>query len=315
MKGKIVAITGTTSGTGYQVAKYLGMKGARVLLLNRKSSRSEASEKKLKEEVKDGLFTTVVCDLQDFESVRGAAQQVLKILDGKPLNALGLNAGIMAMPDKATKDGYDVQMQTNHLSHFLLAQNLLPALKKSADSTGDAAIVSMSSLARKGRPLEEKYLGKNGGNLGGNKGGMNAKEGPWQRYHQTKLANCVFTYALHQRIQDSKDYKAKIRAVVAHPGLSATNLQTTTNSHGNMPGWFGPIYRWMAQSSEDGAAGFLEAMASKEVKSGTLFGPVKYSELCGPPVVIKPEKYLNDKESMDMLWSASEQATEVKFTI
>eukprot|EP00954_Amorphochlora_amoebiformis_P026022 1376771-Amorphochlora_amoeboformis.AAC.1 len=50
VQGKIVAITGTTSGTGYQVAKYLGMKGARVLLLNRKSSRSEASEKKLKEE-------------------------------------------------------------------------------------------------------------------------------------------------------------------------------------------------------------------------------------------------------------------------
>ncbi len=64
-------------------------------------------------------------------------------------------------------DGYDIQMQVNHLSHFLLTKELYDLLEKKAESSaGEARIVNHSSIARYGPPLDAKYLGKNGGNLG-----------------------------------------------------------------------------------------------------------------------------------------------------
>ena len=55
----------------------------------------------------------------------------------------------MALPDAATADGYDVQLQTNHLSHFLLARLAFPLLQRAADLRGEARIVQHSSGARK----------------------------------------------------------------------------------------------------------------------------------------------------------------------
>ena len=100
----------------------------------------------------------------------------------------------MALPDVATVDGYDVQMQTNHLSHFLLASIVLPALQTAAEVSGSARIVGHSSAARKspGTPCDAKYYGKNGGDLGGD----SATVPKWERYHQSKLANVLFTGAL-----------------------------------------------------------------------------------------------------------------------
>lgn len=102
----------------------------------------------------------------------------------------------MAIKDERTGDGYEQQMQTNHLSHFLLTALLLPSLEAAATAKGSARIVNHSSAARlQGGPVERKYLEKcDAGTLGGN--GSKAR---WDRYHQTKLANCVFTEALQVR--------------------------------------------------------------------------------------------------------------------
>ena len=86
--------------------------------------------------------------------------------------------------------GYDVQVQTNHLSHFLLTKELFPLLAKAAASKGEARIVNHSSSARNvpSVPLQDKYFGKNGGNLGGNGNSMLFGGGRWQRYHQVLRA-------------------------------------------------------------------------------------------------------------------------------
>ncbi len=157
MTGRIVAVTGTTTGTGYFCARELAKRGATVLLLNRASSRSESSLATLKEAVPGATFDPIVCDLQDFDSVRAAIAVIASKYD--KLDVLCNNAGVMALEDYATKDGYDVQMQTNCLSHFLLTRDLMPLLKKS----DDARIVNHSSGARIGPPLEEKYFAKMGG--------------------------------------------------------------------------------------------------------------------------------------------------------
>ena len=112
----------------------------------------------------------------------------------------------MALKDIATEDGYDIQMQTNHLSHFLLAKDLYP-LERAASRNGEARVVSHSSGARHMPRVpiagNAKYLEKNGGNLGGDSSSMFCGGARWIRYHMTKLANSVFTQALHQRLQSA----------------------------------------------------------------------------------------------------------------
>jgi NAD(P)-dependent dehydrogenase (short-subunit alcohol dehydrogenase family) len=68
----------------------------------------------------------------------------------------------MGMPDRATPDGFDVQMQSNHLSHFLLTSLVWPLLEVAATKRGEARVVNHSSGARLGAPLKASYLRKNG---------------------------------------------------------------------------------------------------------------------------------------------------------
>jgi NAD(P)-dependent dehydrogenase (short-subunit alcohol dehydrogenase family) len=96
----------------------------------------------------------------------------------------------MMMPNKPTKDGFEQQMQTNHLSHFLLTALLMPSLERAASARGIARVVNHTSIARNGAPLAAKYLEKNG-----SYGGDSALE-TMERYHQTKLANMAFTVGL-----------------------------------------------------------------------------------------------------------------------
>eukprot|EP00567_Pseudictyota_dubia_P003392 CAMPEP_0197436422 /NCGR_PEP_ID=MMETSP1175-20131217/3867_1 /TAXON_ID=1003142 /ORGANISM="Triceratium dubium, Strain CCMP147" /LENGTH=332 /DNA_ID=CAMNT_0042965703 /DNA_START=165 /DNA_END=1163 /DNA_ORIENTATION=+ len=318
LSGKVIAITGTTSGTGFVAAKTCGeLEADAVLLLNRNSSRSTASLAKLKEEVPNGNFVPVECDLQDFQSVRRAAAEITS--NYKELYCLSNNAGIMATPDEATKDGYDTQMQTNHLSHFLLTAELFPLLQAGAEKHGDARIVHHSSIGREYTPndgLEEKYFKKNGGNLGGNEQIMMGG-GPFHRYFQTKLANSVFTYALHEKLQASKDFR--IRAVCAHPGGSNTNLDNHL-SYGFFTNLaLKTLMPVLAQSAEDGSVGLIKAMIDPKAESGVLYGPWSKcrtaSAMSGAAVPNPPKPYEVDPKAMAMLWRTSEEAAGVKFAI
>ncbi|MEM1347454.1 MAG: SDR family NAD(P)-dependent oxidoreductase [Myxococcota bacterium] len=298
MAGRIAAVTGTTSGTGYVCARELAKRGATVLLLNRASSRASASLEKLQSEVPEGTFDPIVCDLQDFESVRAASATITERYE--KLDVLCNNAGVMAMPDQATKDGYDVQMQTNCISHFLLTKELWPLLLKS----DDARVVNHSSGARLGPPLEMKYFEKRGGDLGGD--GTQEENasfgGPrWMRYHQTKLANCTFTYGLHERIQASNI--TNVKALVAHPGLAATQLQVTTSKTGGMD--LDSPFMQQAQSEEDGATGIIRACMDPEAASGDFYGPKGWT---GFPEKLEPEDLLTDAENIRINWEGCEAA-------
>ena len=132
----------------------------------------------------------------------------------------------MALPDVATVDGYDVQMQTNHLSHFLLASIVLPALQTAAEVSGSARIVGHSSAARKspGTPCDAKYYGKNGGDLGGD----SATVPKWERYHQSKLANVLFTGALKVSHFHSQHTRASECSRPTHSMRGCLMLNTVT---------------------------------------------------------------------------------------
>lgn len=271
LSGKTFVVTGTTSGTGRVAAKTLAEKGGRVFMLNRPSSRSEAVQQEMDAAYPDGRVTTIDCDLQRFASVREACAALQKACGETGIYALINNAGIMAMPDEATEDGFDTQMQTNHLSHFLLTKEVYGLLTTAADIHGDARIVNHSSMARLGvKRLEAKYLEANGGHLGGNGASMLFGGARWTRYSQTKLANAAFTAALHERLQKAN---SKVKALVAHPGWANTELQVTTGKNGGMSGGSSVLARFVSQSEEDGTLGLLSCAVLPTAKSGEFYGP------------------------------------------
>jgi len=270
--------------------------------------------------VPDGKFVAIDCDLQDFASVRKACEEIKKRYS--ELYCLSNNAGIMATPDEITADGFDKQMQTNHLSHFLLTKELLPLLKASAKRTGDARIVQHSSIARDENPgdkmLKEEYFTKKekDGMLGGDIDRANFMQGPqWYRYGQTKLANSVFTQALHEKLAASGDADFQnVLSLCAHPGVARTNLADGLDYGPVSNAIFAIMTLAVAQSSEDGSMGLLKAMmdTKKNVRGGLLYGPNAWA---GYPVETLPREYESDLKSKEMLWRTSEAAIGATFAI
>lgn len=303
LTGKRVAITGTTTGTGHLAAMTCLKKGAEVFMLNRESERSRDALQNIQRAYPGMKVVQISCDLQDFASVRAAAQQLQIACEGR-LDVLANNAGIMAVPDAPTKDGYCVQMQTNHISHFLLTKLMLPALQAAAAQNGEARIVNHSSTIRKGEPFNEstmKYIEKKGGQIGG---------GTLDRYHFSKLAQMLFTYELADRLVNEN-----VKAVVCTPGVAATDL-----------GRHNPCFvrtcscllASQVQSAEDGTMGLLSCIALPDIKSGDFLKPNGKEEMTGPLMTLRRpdvEPECQDKESQKLFWAASEKAVSEQFII
>jgi NAD(P)-dependent dehydrogenase (short-subunit alcohol dehydrogenase family) len=316
LAGKRIAITGTTSGTGYVAAFTCAKKGAEVFLLNRLSERSTKSAQLLRKECPTATFHEIACDLQDLASVRKAAAELKGICP--ELDVLANNAGVMAQPDQATKEGFDVQMQTNHLSHFLLVKELMPLFQAAVASKGEARIVNHSSVARYGGPLLEEYFQKKGGNLGGD--GTDAK---FLRYHHSKLANIVFTYALADRLKAKGE--TGIKVLCCAPGIADTSLYASTNLC---------IFRYCScvlgcfvtsQTAEDGTMPLLTCIAGPSVESADMItpslggdknesvGPVRTQRRSESPS--KDDAVCQDKGAQELLWKASEAAIGEPFVL
>ena len=315
--GKTIAITGTTSGTGFVAAKTVAEKGAQVLLLNRKTDRSKISYDLLKSSCSKENFVDIECDLQSFDSVKKAARKITDLCkDG--LDVLCNNAGVMALKDQATVDGFDIQMQTNHLSHFLLTKELMPKIKQASEKKGEARIVNHSSIARFGaKKLERKYFEKRGGSLGGNGSNMFLStlipQGRWARYSQSKLANAAFTACLHEKFQSEN---LSIKSLVAHPGLAITELQNTTVKDGGMGAWMTGQFMKGGQSMEDGAIGIIKCIADIDAMSGDFYGPGSGKmAMKGEVIKFALEKLYDNRNTRNLLWNKSCEAIDQDFII
>lgn len=313
-EGKTFAITGTTSGTGYVAALTLAKKGGRLLLLNRASDRANKAIESLKHACPSLDYVSIDCDLTSFDSVKKAADLILSHTP-QGLDALCNNAGVMALKDVATADGYDIQMQTNHLSHFLLTKLVMPTLTLASDTRDDARIVNHSSIARFGvKRLKVEFFEKNGGNLGGNGSRMIFfPKGRWVRYSQTKLANAIFTSCLDTKL---KSKNSKIKALVAHPGLALTDLQSTTILDGGMGRLSTEFLMKLGQSQEDGAIGIIKAITDQTLTSGTFVGPGSGQFAMKGPVVSFPiETSYYNADTQTLLWDYSSKAINDTFEI
>jgi len=225
-------------------------------------------------------------DLADLASVRAFADAT----EG-PVNLLVDNAGVMATPEQRTVDGFEMQIGTNHLGHFALTNLLLPQV------TGRVVVVS-SDLHRNGRmDLDD----------------LNWERRPykaWDAYSQSKLANLLFVLELQRRLTDTG---STVRAVAAHPGYAATNLQGRTASP--ISNFFAAVAnRLVAQSDTMGALPTLYA-ATEDIPGGTYVGPDGFRHMQGHPAVDTPAPKARDAETARRLWDLSEQLTGVSWPL
>ncbi|MFE9629587.1 oxidoreductase [Streptomyces sp. NPDC006463] len=280
LTGRTIVVTGASSGLGAVTARELGRVGARVVLAVRDTARGDA--------VAAGCGRNAEVrrlDLADLASVRAFAAQ----WDG-PLDTLINNAGVMAIPERRTADGFEMQLGTNHLGPFALTNLLLPRI------TGRVVSVASNAHRRKGVDIDFDDINSH------------RNYGPWRAYQQSKLADLLFIRELQRRLTEAG---SPVTAHAAHPGYAATNLQGGSGSR-LQRAIMKVTNRFMAQSDAMGALPILYA-ATQLLPGGSYTGPQGRGELRGHPgpAVLSPQA--QDDARARRLWRLSEELTGVSF--
>ncbi|MGB8649070.1 MAG: oxidoreductase [Mycobacteriales bacterium] len=287
--GRTALVTGANSGLGFHTSLELARKGARVLMACRNPTKAEAALAKIRGEVPGAAVELVSLDLASLDSVEQAAEEVAGRL--RALDLLVNNAGVMAVAEGRTADGFEMQLGTNHLGHFALTGRLLPLLL-AADAP---RVVTVSSGAHAiGRMHFEDLTAANGYHR-------------WRRYGQSKLANLLFTSELHRRAS------GRLLAVAAHPGYAATHLQ-----EGQGQPLFEALMRVgnvvLAQSDKQGAWPSLYAATMPDVRGDDFFGP-HLMGLRGHPIRTWRTSAARNDQDARRLWDLSEELTKVHYDL
>ena len=251
MKGKIVLITGATSGIGRETAFGLADMGAKVVILARNGDKASATIDQIRSRTRNTETEFINCDLTSLESVREAAD-VFKNGHQK-LDVLIDNAGGVFGKRKVTVDGFEQTFQVNHLSHFLLTNLLLDVLKKSAPSR----IIVVGSQAHSGARLDFDDLM------------MENDYSPFKAYGQSKLANLLFCFELSRRLEGTW-----VTANCLHPGVVRTNFGHDLNGATK---FFMPVGHLFMISPRKGASTSIYLATDPEIAnvSGKYFAKKK----------------------------------------
>jgi NAD(P)-dependent dehydrogenase (short-subunit alcohol dehydrogenase family) len=269
--GRIAVITGANSGLGLEASRELARKGATVVMAVRNMEKGQAAADRI---------TATVREQHDH------------------IDILLNNAGLMATPAGQTADGFETQVGTNHLGHFVLTEELMPLLQ----AAKAARVVTMTSVARaQGRPLTE------------DKTRLDGEYKPWQAYGDSKLANYQFGIELARRLEAAG---SSVSSLVAHPGLSRTNLQVATveNAGVGVSGRFWQVVaRYAGMKPLDGTLPALRAATDPAARNGQVYGP-RWT-MRGAPVAIDLEEKRADKAATERMWRISEAETGTVFSL
>jgi NAD(P)-dependent dehydrogenase (short-subunit alcohol dehydrogenase family) len=279
MEGKVVLITGGTSGIGRAAATALAAMGAEVAVTGRSRQRGEAAVEEIRDTSGNERVSLMLADLAVQTEVRGLAEEFRERYDR--LDVLVNNAGIIQSKRTETPDGLELTLAVNHLAPFLLTNLLLDLLKESAPSR----IITASSEARRGAQIDFEDLQSE------------RRYRAFKVYGMTKLANILFTYELAER--------SKGTGVVAnclHPGAVNTNFGSSNRSFGTLLfRAFNPFMR----TPEEGADTVVYLASSSEV--GSMTG----GYLTDRKVVSSFDEP-HDEATQKRLWEVSEELTNLK---
>ena len=297
LTGKSVIVTGGNGGTGYETAKVLAQKGAAVLIAARDGAKGARAVAEIRRARPDAQVRFERLDLSSQADVARFADA--RLAEGRPIDVLINNAGIMALPGRRTSvDGHELQLATNFLGHFALTARLLPRLR------GGRTVQLSSIRHRPGRiHLDDLNLER----------GYSA----WKAYDQSKLAMLMFALELDRR---SRAGGWGVTSVAAHPGYARTGL-IGAGPLGSRPVarfLFRSIYRpfiepLVSHSAADGALPILLAATTPDAMPGGYYGPTTGAELKGPAGLVGMKPHARDETVAAALWEAAERLTGVRF--
>jgi len=298
LSGKTYLITGTTSGTGFEAAKILLSKGARVVMLNRNPKKAEETITTLKQELGNHIdVLSIKMDLAEQASVKKAAEVVLK--SEQRIDALICNAAIAQVPNQTiTADGWESQMATNHFGNFTLQALLFPLIEKSK-----GRIVTVGSM---GYNMGIKTIQFDDLNWDKN-------YNPNGVYSQSKLAQIMCVYELQDRLNEAGEFEVK--AYACHPGASRTSLIKTSGSLTTRFVWQLMKLSPLVQSAEKGAYPQLMCATEPNLDQNGFYGPTGRNNWTGPVGEHRLEPHAKDKAVAKRLWDLSEKETGVKWNI
>ena len=309
LSGRTVLVTGASSGLGLAVARQLAASGARTLLACRDDARAEAALAAIRAAHPAARVEFVRVDLANLESIEEAAAELAD--RAGELDVLVNNAGVMTPVQAHTKDGFELQIGTNHLGHFALTGQLLPLLL----AAEAPRVVTVSSVVHRiavRTELTDFKILPRGSN--------------WLGYARSKLANLLFAFELDRRAG------GRLHSLAAHPGFARSELVDRSQlSRGRLTG---PVYRHgarlLSQSADQGARPILFAATAKaalragelggrpgsaevDVTGKRFFGPRGPGELRGAPTVAGASSLARDLELAQQLWEASVEATGLRY--
>ena len=197
LHGKRILVTGASAGLGVETARALAARGAQVVGAARDLGKAKDATAAVREA---GSFDLVALDLASLRSVRACADAL--VADGRPFDVIIANAGVMACPQSATSDGFEMQFGTNHLGHFVLVNRLASLLRRGA------RVVNLSSAGHRFADVDLDD--------------PNFARSPYQpflAYGRSKTANILFSVELDRRLRTRG-----VRATAVHPGGIQTEL-------------------------------------------------------------------------------------------
>jgi NAD(P)-dependent dehydrogenase (short-subunit alcohol dehydrogenase family) len=261
LSGRVAVVTGASSGLGAELIRALAARGAEVVAAVRDTSKVEG-------------VAAVALDLASLSSVRAAAGELRARGDG--IDLLFNNAGVMATPEGRTAEGFELQLGTNHLGHFLFTALLAPTLSP------DARVINTSSLGHmvSGMVWDDPHF-------------RIRPFDKWQAYGQSKTANILFTKGLADR---------GITAFAVHPGAIETGL--TRHLEGEELAFVGEMSSAEAKSPQQGAATLAVAAVAEQIPPGSYLADCQVAE---------PAPHASDPAEVERLWVWSEQQVNEHF--
>lgn len=207
LSGKRIVVTGSSSGLGEESTRALASKGAKITMAARNPEKNEAAAARVREKVPGAELELRELDLASLDSVRRFTDGFLS--DNDEIDVLLNNAGVMCCPQGKTSDGFESQLGTNHIGHFLLTARLAPALIKAESSR--VVVLSSGAHGICGMDFDDPMFERRAYD-------------EWTSYGQSKTANALFAMELDRRMSPKG-----VQAYAVHPGVIMTELARHLN--------------------------------------------------------------------------------------
>lgn len=280
LAGRHVVITGANAGLGFETARVLAGAGASLTFACRNRAKADAAVAQLVAEHPGAEVAVIDLDLADLSSVAAAAERLHA--EGRAIDVLVNNAGLMAIDEARTAEGLEMQYAVNHLAHFALTARLMPLVARSPQGRV-VNVASMGHRAARGQadPRLEKPYDR------------------WNAYFHSKLDNILFTSELQRRLAGAGSH---VSAMVAHPGGADTDLGFEGSGVSNL--LMRRVARFVTQPAAAGALPIVRAATDRTLPPGAFVGP-RFVVRGRTPVVERPSRRARDEQAALTLWEDS----------